>query len=185
MDSHTQSNASNISNKSGSQTVELSSTSPEVGASNNIATGESNEAQEDPPSALDVDALNNEGTIVRSASASASEEYVENIISSSSNSIHRKCNTLKHKVNGSDDNDEGDEPATKRRAPAGVCEVSDYSSANMTETGALMSVANGNESGGIDENDAAITRTFAANGIAAGGQSPRSTTPLERCKIPL
>ncbi|KFB47065.1 hypothetical protein ZHAS_00015107 [Anopheles sinensis] len=183
MDSHTQSNASNISNKSGSQTVELSSTSPEVGASNNIATGESSEAQKDLPSALNVDALNSEGTIVRGGSAS--EEYVENIISSSSNSIHRKCNTLKHKVNGSDDNDEGDEPATKRRAPAGVCEVSDYSSANMTETGALMSVANGNESDGIDENDAAITRTFAANGIAAGGQSPRSTTPLERCKIPL
>lgn len=182
MDSHTQSNASNISSKSGCQNVELSSTSPEVGASNNIATGESNEAQKVLSSTLDVDALYNEGVMVRGGSVS--EEYVENIISCSSNNIHRKCNPLKHKMNGSDD-DDGDEPATKRRVPAGVCEANNYSSANMTETGEHVSVAIGNESGGIDENDAAITRTFAANGITAGGQSPRSTSPLERCKISL
>lgn len=182
MDSHTQSNAFNISNKSGSQNVELSSTSPEVGASNNIAKGEPYEAQKDLSSALDVNALYNEGAMVQGGSAS--EEYVENSISCSINNIHRKCNTLKHKVTDKDD-DGGDEPATKRRVPGGVCEANDYSNANMTETGELMSEANGNESGGIDGKDAAIIRTFAANGIAAGGQSPRSTTPLERCKIPL
>uniref|UniRef100_A0A182J8K6 Uncharacterized protein n=1 Tax=Anopheles atroparvus TaxID=41427 RepID=A0A182J8K6_ANOAO len=187
MDSHTQSNASNISNNSGSRNIKLSSTS---GASSIAATDQPNGqlvgAPKEVLSTPEVDSLYNEGTTV--VMDGAAKNGVEVTGSSSSTfDVHLKRNAPKHKLSGG----EADEPpATKLRVSA-VGEANNNSRAILTEMDVeeLLSVAN-NDGGErlhngpsrtIREDDAAITKMFAANNGVGGGQSPPAA-PLERCK---